>query len=83
MESLDYRYFTICINKAGARYETDGSVRVIVSHSDPGHPNWIETCGHAEGTMCWRWYRLKEGASPVEPGCSVVKIKDWLNREKR
>jgi hypothetical protein len=80
MESLDYRYFNICINKAGARYEEDGSVKVIVAHEDPGHPNWIETCGHFEGTMCWRWYRLKDGALPVEPSCSVVKLTDWKKK---
>jgi len=77
MESLDYRYFNICINKASARYETDGSLRVIVSHADPGHPNWIETCGHSEGTMCWRWYRLHSGAVPVEPSCRVIKFNDF------
>ena len=71
MESLDYRYFTICINKASAQYEPDGSVRVIVAHTDPGKPNWINTCGHQEGTMLWRWYRLAEGAVQVEPGCRV------------
>ena len=72
MESLDYRYFTICINKATACYEADGSVRVIVAHTDPGLPNWINTCGHSEGTMLWRWYRIREGASPVEPKCRVT-----------
>jgi hypothetical protein len=73
MESLDYRYFTVCINKATAHYETDGSVRVVVAHKDPGIPNWIETAGHHEGTMCWRWYRLAEGEKPVEPGTKVIK----------
>jgi hypothetical protein len=77
MESLDYRYYTICINKAGAKPEPDGSIKVIVSHRDPGHPNWIETCGHHEGTMCWRWYRIKEGAKPVEPACTVLKYDEW------
>lgn len=72
MESLDYRYFTICINKATATYEPDGSVKVIVAHSDPGLPNWINTCGHTEGTMCWRWYRLKEGKQAVEPQTRVI-----------
>jgi hypothetical protein len=71
MESLDYRYFTVCINKAGAVYENDGSVRIIVAHTDPGHPNWINTCGHTEGTMLWRWYRLPAGQVPPEPRCSV------------
>jgi hypothetical protein len=80
MESLDYRYFNIAINKASAKYEDDGSLNVIVSHLDPGHPNWIETCGHTEGTMCWRWYRLKDGASPVEPACNVVKLNEWKRK---
>jgi hypothetical protein len=83
MESLDYRYFNICINKAGAVYEKDGTVMLVVSHADPGHPNWIETCGHTEGTMCWRWYRLKDGAQPVEPACRVVNLNDWMKSEKR
>jgi hypothetical protein len=76
MESLDYRYFTICINKASAHYEPDGSVRVIVAHRDPGQPNWINTCGHNEGTMLWRWYRVADGCEPLEPSCRVVTIEN-------
>ncbi|MCX6282773.1 MAG: DUF1214 domain-containing protein [Bacteroidetes bacterium] len=74
MESLDYRYFTICINKASAKYEPDGSVKVIVAHSDPGMPNWINTCGHSEGTMLWRWYRLAPGSAATEPACRVIVV---------
>ncbi len=55
MESLDYRHHTIHVNKHTAHYNDDGSVRVVVSHADPGVPNWIETAGHNMGTMCWRW----------------------------
>jgi len=73
MESLDYRYHNICINKQNASYEPDGKVRVLVSHQDPGLPNWIETADHSEGTMCWRWYRIHPGAEPVQPSCRVVK----------
>jgi len=76
MESLDYRYFPISINKHSARYKEDGSVTVIISHQDPGLPNWIDTCGHNEGTMCWRWYRLAEGVDPVEPRCRVVNFSE-------
>ncbi len=76
MESLDYRYFNVCINKGNAVSENDGSIRVVVAHRDPGVPNWLETCGHYEGTMCWRWYRLGEGVLPVEPECKVVKLSE-------
>jgi hypothetical protein len=72
MESLDYRHFRISINKHSAVPEPDGRIRVIVSHRDPGHPNWIETAHHREGTMCWRWYRMHDGADPVQPRCSVL-----------
>lgn len=64
MESLDYRYFTIHVNKHTAEYEPDGSVRIIVAHEDPGLPNWINTCAHSQGTMCFRWIRAAEHPQP-------------------
>ena len=76
MESLDYRYFRIGINHRTAVPEKDGSIRVVVAHNDPGHPNWIETAHHREGTMCWRWYRLHPGAEPVEPLCRIIRLEE-------
>jgi hypothetical protein len=70
MESLDYRYFPVTVNKHSAKLRDDGSVRVVVGHRDPGVDNFIDTCGHARGTMCWRWVRAAEHP---EPTCRVVK----------
>jgi hypothetical protein len=81
MESLDYRYYNICISKGNAHFNPDGSVRIIVAHQNPGIPNWIETTGHHEGTMCWRWYRMDEGAEAVEPNCKVIKLEEIINGE--
>jgi hypothetical protein len=55
MESLDYRFHRITVNKHTASYEDDGSVVLYIAHEDPGVGNWIDTAGHANGTMCWRW----------------------------
>ncbi|SOY60218.1 conserved hypothetical protein [Cupriavidus taiwanensis] len=71
MESLDYRYHDICLNKHGARLNTDGGVTVILSARDPGLPNWLETAGHGNGTMCWRWVGA---AQPSHPRTRVVKL---------
>ena len=71
MESLDYRHHRIHTNKHLAHYQPDGSIRLIVAHEDPGLPNWIETAGHASGTMCFRWVRAD--AHP-EPRTRVVKL---------
>lgn len=73
MESLDYRYHRIHTNKYLAHYENDGSVRIVVSHTDPGHPNWLETTGHASGTMCFRWIRAD---TLVQPSTRVVKVSE-------
>jgi len=55
MESLDYRHHTIHCNKHTAHYEPDGSVQIVVAHSTPPQANWVETAGHSNGTLCWRW----------------------------
>ena len=55
LESLDYRYHRITLNKATAELEPDGTLLIVVAHEDPGHPNWIETARHTEGTMTLRW----------------------------
>jgi hypothetical protein len=73
MESLDYVHHEVCINKASARLRADGSLRVVVAHEDPGVDNWLDTAGHAHGTMCWRWLRAKHNP---EPQTKVVKLKE-------
>lgn len=76
MESLDYRYFNIHTNKHLATYLDDGSVRIVVAHSDPGVPNWIQTAGHSFGTMSFRW--VKAGDTP-QPKTKVVKLNQFLS----
>jgi hypothetical protein len=75
MESLDYRYFPVSVNKHSAVREADGSVRVLVAARNPGHPrwpNWIDTCGHDRGTMCWRWVRAGDHPQPRTRVVSLV-----------
>jgi hypothetical protein len=71
MESLDYRFHRIHVNKHTAALEPDGSVRIAVAHEDPGLPNWIETAGHQRGTMCFRWIGATEHP---QPHTRVVKL---------
>ncbi|MFQ5418356.1 MAG: DUF1214 domain-containing protein [Myxococcota bacterium] len=73
MESLDYRYFRISLNKHTAHYRDDGSVRIVIAHQDPEVENWIETAGHKQGTMCFRWIRAAEHP---QPRTRVVKLSE-------
>lgn len=64
MESLDWRHHRVDLNHHTAVAESDGSVRLVVSARDPGHPNWLDTAGHARGTMCLRWIRADSHPTP-------------------
>ncbi|HJO25036.1 MAG: DUF1214 domain-containing protein [Myxococcota bacterium] len=75
MESLDFRYHRIHVNKHTAVYESDGSVRIVVAHRAPGPrwPNWLETCDHEEGAMLFRYV----GAVETPPiAARVVRFED-------
>ncbi len=70
MESLDYRYLKIHVNKHTAHYNDDGSVQIVIGEHNPGHPNWLTTAGHRKGTLAFRWI----GADDiVHPATRVVK----------
>jgi hypothetical protein len=73
MESLDYRTRRIHVNSRSTVYRPDGSFRLVVAHEDPGVPNWIDTAGHARGTMGLRW--IKAATHPT-PATRVVKLRD-------
>lgn len=71
MESLDYRYYKVHLNKGTAEYNPDGSVRIVIAATDPGVSNWLDTCGHDHGTMCVRWIGATEHP---DPKVTVVKL---------
>jgi hypothetical protein len=75
LESLDYRYHRVTVNKHSAVLERDGSFRIVVAARDPGIGNWIDTAGHAQGTMGLRW---NLAVDPPRPECRVVRLSDLV-----
>lgn len=64
-ESLDYRRLQVTVNKHTARYEADGTARIIVADNDPGHSNWIDTAHHRHGTFGLRYNQVKTDIAPT------------------
>lgn len=54
LQSFDYRYRRISLNRRQLQLEKDGSYRIVIAHRDPGLPNWLSTEGRASGTIFWR-----------------------------
>lgn len=55
-QTVDYRFHRSSINNRQALIDADGKVRLVLSASDPGVPNWLDTSGFLQGFAQWRWY---------------------------
>jgi hypothetical protein len=73
-QMYDYVNRQVSRNRANTTLEPDGSFRMILAHSDPGLPNWIDTEGRPLGTVFWRFF-LPEGDIET-PMAEVVKFDD-------
>jgi hypothetical protein len=49
--TLDWTNSHSSLNRAQAKIDLDGVLRVIVAEQDPGTPNWLETGGYACGVL--------------------------------
>ncbi|MGE0388362.1 MAG: DUF1214 domain-containing protein [Gammaproteobacteria bacterium] len=62
-ESMDYRYRLSGTNSHYATLEENGELIAVISHDDPGVPNWFDASGFACGYALCRW--MKADAAPV------------------
>ena len=54
-QTLPYAIHESSLNAAQAYLGSDGSYHFVISATDPGVPNWIDTDGHSEGFVFLRW----------------------------
>ncbi len=71
MESLDYRYHPVCVNKSSARLSPEGRATIVIAPHDPGFGNWLTTAGHSEGFVLLRWVRASD--TPI-PSARVISL---------
>ncbi len=55
MQTLEYRYRTTSLNHRQIVNGDGGRFRIVVTHADPGLPNWLDTEGRDSGTIFWRY----------------------------
>lgn len=65
LQTFDYRYRNISLNRKQAKLEEDGSFKMILAHKDPGLPNWLDTEGRMLGLMFWRFQLPEEEIEPL------------------
>jgi hypothetical protein len=62
-ESLDFTNRTTSLNHTQLTPGPDGRLQVVVAHRDPGVPNWLDTEGHRDRMITYRW--IKPVTQPV------------------
>ena len=72
-ESFDYANYQSSLNNVQAAVDSDGKVRYVIAHQDPGIQNWLDTTGHYTGMLSQRWAYTD---APNElPSLNVTKVK--------
>jgi len=72
MESLDYANRQSSLNNHSRKVDADGKIRYVISATDPGVPNWLDTAGYSEGSLFARWTYCKQ--YPTELDARLVKL---------
>ncbi len=67
---VDIPYRQSSLNGHTAKVDSDGKFRAVLSHTDPGYHNWLDTGGNGYGMLIGRWYRCSSTPTP-----QVTKVK--------
>ncbi len=74
-QTLPYGTHTSSLNATQAMVGSDGRFHFVVSPTDPGVPNWIDTQGRTRGLLFLRWQGLPSALpSELYPTGQVVPI---------
>lgn len=71
--SMDFLYRPVSYTPSRTSIDSDGKVRVVLAHTDPGVQNWMDTQGFHRGNLTYR--HMLEG-SPAVLRAEVVKHDD-------
>lgn len=66
------------LNGFQAVIDGDGKFRAVLSVTDPGVPNWLDTGGETKGMMIGRWYRCSSHPVPTVTKVRLADVRDHL-----
>ena len=82
LQTFDYASRSISLNRAQTVADTDpdanGRFTAVISHTDPGTPNWLDTEGRPFGIVYWR-FMLPEGEIET-PQAEVIPLSELSSR---
>ena len=74
--SMDFLYRPVSYTPSRTKVDSDGKVRLVLSHDDPGYHNWLDTQGFERGNITYR--HMLEG-EPAVLNTQAVKRAELAN----
>jgi hypothetical protein len=76
--AIEYVYRLSSTNGHFAKLSGDGKFRAVLSLTDPGVPNWLDTAGFLQGTIYGRWYDCDSCPTPTLRRVKLAALRDHL-----
>ncbi|MEO6717252.1 MAG: hypothetical protein ABIM50_08405 [Novosphingobium sp.] len=78
MIAPDARIRQVCLNNSQTIASPDGTTSYVISKTDPGVANWLDTCGMRDGLGIIRWQNIPESLTKdgLIADSKVIKLAD-------
>lgn len=76
--TLDWSNNQSSLNRTQALLDSDGFLRIVIAHSDPGVPNWLDTVDRSTGIIQGRWAGASSSPLPTIRRVSLSNIRKYL-----
>jgi hypothetical protein len=70
LESGDFAERQTSLSGHQVHVDSDGCMRIVLAHEDPGVPNWIDIGGRPRGLLVYRWVWASD--NPLPAACEVA-----------
>jgi len=77
-ETTDWYNNYSSLNDSQAKPDKDGVLRIVVSATDPGVPNWVDTAGYPRGLVQGRWTHCNSSPVPSVRKVAFTEVRTQL-----
>ncbi|MBK7948011.1 MAG: DUF1214 domain-containing protein [Deltaproteobacteria bacterium] len=79
--TIDWNHRQSSLNGHQARLDTDGRFRAVLSHRDPGVPNWLDPGGWKRGVIQNRWNQASSAPCPSMKKIKLADVRQHLPKD--
>ncbi|MEZ5734935.1 MAG: DUF1214 domain-containing protein [Novosphingobium sp.] len=76
--TVEFVYRQVSLNGHTAHIDPDGKFRAVMSPTDPGVYNWLDSGGFTEGTLIGRWQQCSSEPVPQLKRVKIGEVRDHL-----